>query len=471
MLNRNRVLALILCSALAVSMMSGCNVNINANKDNDAKSEEEVKEEVPAEEPAEESEEVAEEPEQVILPELKSVDFDLTVYDDDNKYKVFESHGNSYLCTDESAKVYPELSDVLKGIDQNEKDGYQYTIDQNLEDAKEMAAEQQKEGNDYTYFCYSETELKCADERVVSLLRTEYGYLGGAHPDYYYQTFNLFSKTGKDLTLADIITDKDKLKTILTDKLNEEYPDGNFFDLDESLGNYVLELDPDDPDKYTYNFTIDPAGVSFYFGPYDLNSYADGDQKIDLFYDEISDILKDGFVYSDYEEEGRGDVIDDDEAAAEDEIRSKNTLVIKAPGYTGLTSIKNENNDDGTYFYEDMTSDGMTDIINMSYANSQRDGQAPDAYAENFVCALVDNDAKISGSKQDDKLTGALTYPAYRVEWESGSNEDSKQAIGVVILTDNFTYFYGFKCPLDSFEDNEEFYNSELESIELIELN
>ncbi len=157
-----------------------------------------------------------------------------------------------------------------------------------------------------------------------------------------------------------------------------------------------------------------------------------------------------------------------DEAADEDE-GGKNVLVIKAPGYTGLTNLRNDNNDDGTYFYEDMTEDGITIITNMSYPNSQRDGQAMDAYAENIVCAQVDNDAKITDTVEDSDLSAKLTYPVYKVSWESGSNEDTKQAVGVVVLTDNYTYYFGYKCPIDNFEENAEFYNSELQGIELIE--
>ena len=158
------------------------------------------------------------------------------------------------------------------------------------------------------------------------------------------------------------------------------------------------------------------------------------------------------------------------EEKVEEDEDVMNVLAIKGPSYTGLTNLTNENNKDGSYFYQDMTEDSMTVITNMCSRNSQRDGQDPDAYAENFVCALIDNDAVITGSKEDEKLSASLTYPAYRVSWETGSNEDTRQAIGVVILTDNFTYYYGFGCSADYYEDNAEFYESELDGIEFIDL-
>lgn len=184
-------------------------------------------------------------------------------------------------------------------------------------------------------------------------------------------------------------------------------------------------------------------------------------------------------VNTDDQNEGKGDLITDEdqsadgseeEQAAQEEANIKNELVIRGAAYMGLENLRNENNDDGTYFYEDMTEDGITVITNMSAPNSQRDGQDPDAYAENFVCALIDNDARITETKEDEKLTGSFTYPVYRILWESGSNEDSRQAVGVVVLTDLYTYYYGFKCSVDYYEDNADFYDSELENLELVSI-
>lgn len=147
-----------------------------------------------------------------------------------------------------------------------------------------------------------------------------------------------------------------------------------------------------------------------------------------------------------------------------------NTLALNGPYYTGLSNLTNENNEDGTYSYEDMTEDGLTVITNTCYRNSQRDGQDPDAYAQNFVCAIVDNDAKVTEVKEDETLSSSLSYPTYRVYWETGSNEDTRQNVGVVVLTDDFTFYYGFGCPIDYYEDNADFYEEELDAVELIDL-
>ena len=172
-------------------------------------------------------------------------------------------------------------------------------------------------------------------------------------------------------------------------------------------------------------------------------------------------------------DEGQGDVIADDEQTAEPSDDSvTNELALKGPSYTGLTELDKINNEDGTYKYQDITEDGLTVITNMSYRNSQSDGQDPDAYAENFVCAVVDDtdSAKITSSKSDETVSVSTTYPSYRVYWETGSNEDSRQNVGVVVLTDSFTFYYGYGCPVDYYEENSDFYESELDSVTLIDL-
>ena len=171
-------------------------------------------------------------------------------------------------------------------------------------------------------------------------------------------------------------------------------------------------------------------------------------------------------------EDGKGDIIEEEPAEDADEEAVINTLALRGPSYTGLSNLANTNNEDGSYYYQDMTEDGLTVITNMCSRNSQRDGQDPDAYAENFVCAVVDDtdSAKIIGSGNDETVSATTTYPSYRVDWETGSNEDTRQNVGVVVLTDDFTYYYGYGCPIDYYEENADFYESELDTIELIDL-
>lgn len=472
---KKRKLALMICLALVMTGLGACNANININTEDGAAgqtdrssvTEADASENVKTEETAPAADEISEE-DTVVLPELKSVPFDMTEYDKDGEHKVFESYGNSYLLSDISARDYPALDAKLKKIDEDEKEFYRQAIDDSREDALEFAEEQRKYGEDYTFFRYSETQLMNADDKVVSMLRMEYGYLGGAHPDYYYETMNIYTKTGEDIPLSDILTDDVKLRSILKERLNKEYPDGNWFDLDSSLDTYVIDDKKTGDDKFAYIFTMNSRGIMFYFNPYDLNSYADGAQQIEISYTDLADIIKPGFVYEDLVKEDLA--TDAEEGAGGADSGSKNDMAVKAPSFTGLENIRNENNEDGTYFYQDMTQDGLTVITNMCAPNSISSDQAEDAYVKNFIGSQIDKDANVTEMEYDDDLSRLLSLSAYEVEWTSGANEDSKVGKGIVILTDSFTYYYGFSCPLDYFEESEDFYEDELENIEMLKL-
>ncbi|MCR5419627.1 MAG: hypothetical protein K6E98_01310 [Lachnospiraceae bacterium] len=169
--------------------------------------------------------------------------------------------------------------------------------------------------------------------------------------------------------------------------------------------------------------------------------------------------------------EAEEEIVEEPEAGEDLEVsEAVNTLAVKAKGYSGLTNLTNENNEDGTYFYEDMTEDGLTVIINMSAPNTMEEDQSAEEYVKGFVSAKVKPECSVTEVEANEDLSGELTYPVYEVAWEWGSNEDSTCGVGEVILTDNYTFYYGYSCPIDFYEDNEEFYEDELESIELMDL-
>ncbi|MCR4891039.1 MAG: hypothetical protein K5989_02465 [Lachnospiraceae bacterium] len=168
---------------------------------------------------------------------------------------------------------------------------------------------------------------------------------------------------------------------------------------------------------------------------------------------------------------GGEDAPESDEAAAaaeEEAIEGHNSIAVASRAYTGLQNLKNENYEDGTYYYQDLTGDGMVVITNLSTAASE-DRDDTEAYIKSFITEKIEKDANIKKVESNSNISARLTYPSYVVEWESGKNEDSRDAIGLVFFSDGFTYYYGYSCPLDAYEDNEAFFREELEGIELTE--
>lgn len=111
--------------------------------------------------------------------------------------------------------------------------------------------------------------------------------------------------------------------------------------------------------------------------------------------------------------------------------------------YTGMTSIINENYEDGTHRYDDMLEDGMSSIVDYCYANPEDLPDTPDAYATLAAEKLTDGGIyNILSVYQDDVYTESLSYPVYIVSFTSGNNEDTNFWLAFMVIRDGYTYLY-----------------------------
>ncbi len=220
------------------------------------------------------------------FPQLTTDDYDMSRYDGDEMY--FECHGNTWKLADDSAKQYPNLEAPLKEIADNEKKSFKEILDENDEDAKEFVERNRAEGyDDGGFACYADTGISCADPKRVSLVSTQFTYLGGAHPDTVTKTYNIDAMTGRFVSLSDVISDKDGFVKILKKALEDQYKDHDFFGLDDSLESYKLS---------DYNFAFNPNGLTFYFDPAELSPYVYSGEQIDLTYEDLSSVLDGDFT-------------------------------------------------------------------------------------------------------------------------------------------------------------------------------
>lgn len=75
---------------------------------------------------------------------------------------------------------------------------------------------------DYPFSPYSDEEtfeIKRETSRMVSVLRTHYGYTGGVYPTLLYLSDNFDLTTGEKLTFADFFTDPDQAETLIRSTL------------------------------------------------------------------------------------------------------------------------------------------------------------------------------------------------------------------------------------------------------------
>lgn len=117
------------------------------------------------------------------------------------------------------------------------------------------------------------------------------------------------------------------------------------------------------------------------------------------------------------------------EPAKQDDQTTKQIPVLMggALPFTNMQNLKTENYDDGGYYYEDMTQDSSTVIINSAYPSTQAEGQSAEDYAVATATALAQSDnCKVQSCEQNSTYTANLSYPVYVVTFTSGANEDMR---------------------------------------------
>ena len=147
-------------------------------------------------------------------------------------------------------------------------------------------------------------------------------------------------------------------------------------------------------------------------------------------------------------DDGRGDLIPADSATIP-------VLMGGALPFTGMETIRNDNYADGTYYYADITADGLTMLVNTVLAKDA------DAETDDITQYLVDCARKLDETDiyelrsitQDTTLTEKFSYPVYIVEFTTGANEDTVKWTVFAMDTDQYTYLYGVCTDMDAAED------------------
>ena len=136
---------------------------------------------------------------------------------------------------------------------------------------------------------FGDIYVRRADSLAVSLLEFNYSYMGGAHGMYGFigKTFDTY--TGQEMQLTDVFTSQTAMKDAIKQQLMFDYPKASFQENNgASMRDTVDQLAKDDK----LLWTMDPRGVTFYFNPYILGSYAEGVFTTTLLYSERPGIFK-----------------------------------------------------------------------------------------------------------------------------------------------------------------------------------
>ncbi|MBP7134025.1 DUF3298 and DUF4163 domain-containing protein [Patescibacteria group bacterium] len=156
-----------------------------------------------------------------------------------------------------------------------------------LKDLSEMDDEV---SSDMTYVVDNSVQVSSATPNVLSLILLNYVYSGGAHGIYGYESFNLRIPSGQALTLSELVK-PDQLKEftkLVSRKLlaqNEEYL---FPESVSDIKAFIKDTTPLSPEQQREqygrqgNWYLTDGGITFFYNPYEIASYAAGIQEVSL---------------------------------------------------------------------------------------------------------------------------------------------------------------------------------------------
>ncbi len=183
-----------------------------------------------------------------------------------------------------------ELQKALWKYDADAMDRGQKIREQMLAIAAQDRAERQAAGANFfsAHESLSDVFVRRADTMAVSLMEFHQSYEGGVHGMYGITGRNFDAETGQTLALADVISDREKLAEAVKADLRRRYPKASFM---ESGSTLMAEMTDQMLRDDVLPWTLDPTGVTFYFNPYLIGSYAEGIYTATVLFDEQPEIF------------------------------------------------------------------------------------------------------------------------------------------------------------------------------------
>jgi hypothetical protein len=185
---------------------------------------------------------------------------------------------------------------ILDQINQDTQDQTGSFVSENKGTAQEQYESQ---GGEYfgNYENDNDLTVERADSRVLSVVRENYVYTGGAHGYSATTAYSYDAETGERLKLADVLTSTENIVKILSDELVKQNASEKFdFGTDELEQNVQKLMDGDeyyngDNDTHYVTWYVGDDGVHFVINAYDLASYAAGKFYAVLRKEEYPDLL------------------------------------------------------------------------------------------------------------------------------------------------------------------------------------
>lgn len=216
---------------------------------------------------------------------------------DESGIRLCSTSWQSIVLGEESRAEYPKLAEQLDKRNEENQVIYQNFMEQNVSLAQEHYTDTPEYF--YEYSSNNSYSVQRADSLILSIREDGNEYTGGAHGMYGIWGINYEPSTGEELTLADVCIKVEELPAILSRKVIENYADE--YETFESLQSILETYKPED-----YNWTMGYQGITFYFNPYEIASYAMGAIKVTVWFGENPELFNEKF----FEKPNTGYVMD-----------------------------------------------------------------------------------------------------------------------------------------------------------------
>lgn len=199
-------------------------------------------------------------------------------YSDDGDFNtVYQVAYDMLILGDEDKEKYPNLA---LGIDVSNLEFEDYK--QNAIDRFEGFVSDGNILDDHYYFSRVKYDILRADSYVVSVKESDSIYEGGVHPESGIVGYSIDAETGDRLTVQDICNDPASLGTMIAYRLEEKY---GLWEEDGKIEELTAYIDEKIADGSQY-FAVGYEGVTFFYTPYEIGTYADGSLSVTLSFEE-----------------------------------------------------------------------------------------------------------------------------------------------------------------------------------------
>ena len=204
-------------------------------------------------------------------------------YDQDPEtYKTyFRMTTAEVLLSEEDAARFPELAKTLEednALSRSENADYFRSMGEESRAIFQEAGE----GAELQFSDETKADVVRADSNILSVRFYNESYSGGVHGYFFHYGHTYDVKTGKALSLTDVVTDLDELKKTIIPLLKEKYGSHIDVDLETTFADFTEE---------NFFWSLTPVGLELYFAPYMLAAYASGELYLALPFAEYPELL------------------------------------------------------------------------------------------------------------------------------------------------------------------------------------